>query len=268
MIDHDRGVVLRGIKLRETSKILSVLGSAHGRLRLVAHGGRGTGHRFGSSLEVGNEIEFVFSQRPGSELGTLREATLRRSWLAGGRKLENLGAGLAALELLERVVPEGAAEPGLLEDTFGVLAALQVAGDRATSLLAFYMFELRLLGRLGLQPDLGACARCGAVPQDGAVLDVVAGALFCRECGPAGRRRLLLPQEAAAVLARLARCDWSDLESIETQARTRRAVGLAVHRLLSVHLDRYRYPRSLQLLKNVDKRPAPPSDPESVTESS
>src|SRR5262245_3984589 len=113
MIATDRGLVLRTYALRETSKIVCILGFEHGRLRFVAHGGRAARSRFGASLEPGNEIEVVYSLAPQRELGTLRETTLRRPWLAGTRQLETLATGWATLELLERLVPEGAGEPGL-----------------------------------------------------------------------------------------------------------------------------------------------------------
>lgn len=256
MIDADRGLVLRCIELRETSKIVSLLGARHGRLRLVARGVRGPGSRAGASLEVGNEVELVFSLTPGRELGILREVSLSRAWLAGSRRLEVLGAGLAAVELLDQLLPEGAAEPAILDDTLAAFAALHASLDRAGALLVFYAFELRLLGRLGLQPDLSRCPACGSRPGEGAYLDVAAGTLHCAACGRPGPRRLRLPRAATEALAHLSGPAWLEVAALPTEVRTRRLVGLAVHRLLGAHLERYRYPRSLELLKNVDRRAA------------
>ena len=256
MIESDRGLVLRSYPLRETSKILCILGARHGRLRLVARGARAAKGR--ASTEIGNEIEFVFSLKPGAELGTLREATLAHPWLAGSRRLEVLGAGLAALELLERLIPEGASEPDLLRESLGYLGSLQASADRAHALLLFYSFELRLLSRLGVRPDLQGCCECGRSEGELYYLDVDAGALRCVACGGSpGPGRMSLPGEAARTLRVLSGAGWGEVEVLATSAHTRRAVGLALHRLLGAHVERYRVPRSLRLLKNVDRGKAP-----------
>ena len=254
MIDSDQALVLRTYKLGETSKIVALFGRRHGRLRLVARGVRGRGSRSGASLEIGNEVEIVFSQRPGSELGTLREASLSHAWLAGARRLENLGAGLAVVELLERLLPEGAAEPRLLDEALSCLAALAATGDRGAALLAFYAFELRLLQHLGLRPDLGGCGRCGRRDAPSYRLDLRAGSLTCAACGGPGPGRLVLPAEVVEVLGELERRAWADVGGVETSVAARRLVGLVLHRLLEAHLERYRYPRALQLLKKVDRQ--------------
>jgi DNA repair protein RecO (recombination protein O) len=256
VIESDRGLVLRSYPLRETSKILCILGARHGRLRLVAHGARAATGR--ASTEAGNEIEFVFSQKPGAELGTLREATLAHAWLAGSRRLEVLGAGLAALELLDRLIPEGASEPDLLGEALGCLGSLRSSPDRASALLVFYSFELRLLSRLGARPDLVSCRECGRVDHDLFYLEVDAGALRCSACGAAGPGRMALPGEAARVLRVLAGPSWDEIARLATSPRIRRAVGVSLHRLLGAHLERYRLPRSLRLLKNVDRGMVPP----------
>jgi DNA repair protein RecO len=257
VIGSDRGLVLRTYKLRETSQIVSLLAHAHGRLRLVANGSRGGRHRFGASLEVGNEIDLVFALPPGRELGTVREATLRQAWLAGARRLEVVATGLAVVELLDRVVPEGAQDPGLLHTGLAALAAQRTSADRAGAVLAFLRFELALLGQLGLQPALVGCVRCGRATGDAAWLDLRAGALVCGRCTPAGRA-MRLEAPAVALLGALAS---GTPPPAPPAPAARRAAGLALHRLLSTHVERYRYPRALALLKKVDTSAANRSRP-------
>lgn len=252
MIESDRALVLRTHDLREHAKIASLLGFTTGRLRLVAHGVRTAHSRFAATLEVGNEIDLVFSQVPGRELGTLREAVVRRAHLAGASRLDTLGVGMAVLELLDRLVPEGAHEPGLAADTVSMLAALRRAANRGGSLLLFYGFELRLLDRLGAWPDLEACAACGRrLARAGGLLDVRAGSLWCTGCG-AGAGRVALSAEVAGVLGDLAQLPWEELVARGSESRERRLIGVVLHRLLAAHVERYRLPRALRLLKKVD----------------
>jgi len=254
MLQSDRGLVLRTFKLGETSKIASILGFAHGRVRLVAHGSRAGKHRFGASLEVGNEVEIVYSLAPERELGTLREAALRRAYLAGSSRLDAMGAGLAILELLDRLVPEGAGEPGLGEEAAAVLGGMSAASERGAVLLLFYAFECRLLARMGLEPHLGSCAGCGRPAGESAgTLEIGAGAYRCRACQDARPGRGLgLSSEASGLLAAVAAGTPEEVAGLQSTPRTRRLVGICLHRLLAMHLERYRYPRSLALLKKVD----------------
>ena len=257
MLDSDRGLVLRVIPLRETSQIVSILGRQHGKLRLVARGVRAPGSRAGASLQSGNEVEFVFTLRPGRELGNLREASLHRGWLGGLRRLEPLAVGWAALELLERVVPDGAMEEGLLDDAWCYLEALQSAPDRGAAVLLFYAFELRLLERLGLRPGLDTCRACGGRPSGTVTLDLAEASWACGRCRPPGSSGWNLPEETVGVLRSLQAEPWG-AGDLHAAVRTRRSVGVVLHRLLGMHLERYRYPHALRLLRRSDPQSPKP----------
>jgi recombinational DNA repair protein (RecF pathway) len=120
--------------------------------------------------------------------------------------------------------------------------------DRGGALGAFYRFELALLGRLGLEPALQACPACGrAAGTVPAGLELRDGALYCGTCSVPGAGRLALAADVAAALAGLGRG-----EVPAAGPRVRRSIGLVLHRLLEVHVERYRYPRALALLKKGD----------------
>ena len=99
MLERDRGLVLRVFPLRETSVIACILCRTHGRLRLVGRGVRAPRSRAGASLEPGNEIDFVFTLKPGRDLGNLREASLLRPWVAGLDRLRTRGIDAVVMDL-------------------------------------------------------------------------------------------------------------------------------------------------------------------------
>jgi hypothetical protein len=151
-----------GWSLRETSVIVSLASRQHGKLRLVARGVRAPRSRAGASLEPGNEVDFVFTLQPGRDLGNLREAALIHPWVAGLGRLEPMAVAWAALEMLERIVPEGAPEDGLLDDVWGLFEALGRAPDRAGAVLLFYAFELKLPSASGISALESAGSAVGA----------------------------------------------------------------------------------------------------------
>lgn len=251
MLARDRGLVLRVYRLRETSAIVCVLARQHGRVRLVARGVRAPRSRAGASLEPGNEIDFVFTQLPGRDLGSLREATLVRPWVAGLGRLEHLAVGWAGLEILERILPEGAPEDGLLDDAWCFFEALGRAADRTGAVLLFYAFELRLLERLGHAPELLACRVCGNESSAAGVLDADEGLWACDRCRPPGPRLLHIDASERDLVLALTRSPW-EAAGLASEPATRRKAGRILHLLLSTHVERYRYPRALALLKKVD----------------
>jgi DNA repair protein RecO (recombination protein O) len=252
MLTSDPGIVLRHIPLGETSWIVSLLGAASGRVRLVARGARAPRSRLGAGLEVGNDLDLVFDLRPGRDLGYLREASVRRRPLATCRDLAAIGAGFAILEILERAIPEGGREVGLLDDVRGALGALGAGTGRARALLLLYAFERRLLDRLGLGPELDACADCSQAVERGGWLDSRAGTLRCRSCGRGGPGCHLLEAATLDLLRALATRAWDRVADPIPEARTRRAAGLSLHRLLGMHLEKYRLPAALRLIQKVD----------------
>jgi len=251
MLGRDRGLVLRVFPLRETSAIACILGREHGRLRLVARGVRAPRSRAGASLEPGNEIDFVFTLQPGRDLGNMREATLVHPWVAGLGRLEPMAVAWAALEMLERILPEGAPEEGLLDDVWGFFEALRRDSDRAGVVLLFYAFELRLLERLGHAPELGSCRACGGVSDGAGALDADEGTWVCARCRPPGPRLVTVPTSDRDLVLALMAAPW-EAAGLPTHVETRRRIGRLLHLLLSKHVERYRYPRALGLLKKVD----------------
>jgi DNA repair protein RecO (recombination protein O) len=250
MVIVDRGLILRTWPLRETSRIVAALTRETGKVRLVARGVRGPRSRVGANLEPGNEVELIFSLKPERDLGQLRETTLVQPWLTGSHRLDSMAAGWACLELLDRVVPEGAPGGGLLDITWDVLRALQGCDRRQAAVLHFYAFELALLRELGHEPQLSACRLCDSSSAQPMWLDVDSGSWSCDACHPPGSRSMRLTAAASQLLATLAAASWQ-AEGLESAAADRRSVGLALHRLLATHVERYRYPRSLQLLKTT-----------------
>ena len=252
VLTRDHAIVLRRIPLGETSWIVSLLGAANGRVRLVARGVRAPRSRLGGSLEVGNELDVVFDLRPGRDLGHLREASLCKSHLGGRLDLAAIGAGFGILEILERAIPEGGGESGLVEDVRGALAALGEGKGRPHALIILYAFERRLLDRLGVGPEWEVCAGCAKPVTRGGWLDIRGGTLHCRTCVRTAPGRSLVGAETLEFLRALGSQPWDRVASVIPDARMRRSVGLLLHRLLGMHLERYRLPAALRLIQKVD----------------
>lgn len=242
---RDRGVVLRNISLGDSSRIVSVLSSGYGRVKLVAKGSRKIGSRLGPLLEPGNELDLVFYPHHDRELWTLKEAGLRRAALTGGGTLSKLSHLFAALELTDRLLPERETVEEFDTLVNGFLEAWHASGDVRMPAL-FFAFEVQWLAAAGLGLDPHECADCGVDLRDvdRAQFRVAEGAIVCAGCAASGGRWI----EAAALdgLRAVVAADFDEPGTVpELDVTQKRDVGRLLHEHMTFHLSHYRLPTSL-----------------------
>ena len=241
-------LVLRTIKLGDTSKIVSVLSHEHGRIRLVAKGARQLQSRWFAALEPGNEVELLVYAHPGRELWMLSDAQLLRGALAFGCGLPKLLHLFAALELAERLLPEQEPQPGISALYRHFLARWHKASAAGMPGL-FFALELALAEQLGIALDVLSCAECGVAlaRAERAAFAVSDGVLRCASCaGPLGR---WLDGATLSRLGGLAmgveRANLDEMDEHECGS-----IGRVLHEHLRFHLPNYRVPRSLYWLRS------------------
>jgi DNA repair protein RecO (recombination protein O) len=244
---RDEGLVLRTLKLGETSRIVSALTTAHGRVKLVAKGSRKLDSRLGALLEPGNELDLVFYPHRDRELWTLGEAGLRRAALTGGGTLSKLSHLFAALELADRLLPEREAVPEFDALMRSWLDAWHREGDAAMSAL-FFVLEIRWLECTGLGLDPSRCAECGdtTLAQERACFRVTDGTFVCTRCGAGSGRWIDGPVVDA--LQRLIETELAQPSGPALATSERREIGRLLHEHLGFHLPDYRLPQSLYWL--------------------
>jgi len=98
--------------------------------------------------------------------------------------LAAIGHGGYAVELVDRLLPDGASVPRLFRLLVSYLEHLDQGG---ASLSGRRFFETNLLNILGYRLSLDACAACGVeLPADAARRAGAAGTVLCTGCGRYG----------------------------------------------------------------------------------
>lgn len=244
---RDEGTVLRTLQLGDTSRIVSVLTTGHGRVKLVAKGSRRLDSRLGALLEPGNELDLVFYPHRDRELWTLGEAGLRRAALTGGGTLSKLSHLFAALELADRLLPEREAVPEFDALLRSWLDAWHRNDDGAMAGL-YFVLEVQWLERTGLGLDPGTCSECGnpLLTQERASFRVTDGTFACVRCGAGAGR--WIEGSVVEVLQSLTATGLAEPIGPVLDATARREVGRLLHEHLAFHLPDYRLPQSLYWL--------------------
>jgi DNA repair protein RecO (recombination protein O) len=151
MVETTLGLVLRTRPLTETSLIVHWLTPELGRIATVAKGARRPNSPFRGKLDLFYLADFSFSKSRTSDLHNLREISVRDTHSFLRQDIAYLRHASYCVGLIEQ-----ATEPETpLGSVFGLVRTF------IESLSAFpphpqtiFGFELKLLGELGLQPDL------------------------------------------------------------------------------------------------------------------
>lgn len=145
------GIILRTRLLTETSLIVHWLTPDLGRVATVAKGARRPKSVFRGKLDLFYFADFSFSRSAKSELHNLREVVLRETHEELRKDYQRLQQASYAVALIEQTTETETPLPEVFELMSTVLRELVSSPLSPTNIFAF---ELKLLGQLGLAPDL------------------------------------------------------------------------------------------------------------------
>lgn len=238
---RDQGVVLRTYRLGEADRIIVLLTQGHGKVRAVAKGVRRTTSKFGGRLEPMSHVSLLLWQGRG-DLDIVNQAEVIDAYRYVRKDLSRVAAGLAMVEVADRIAQERHVDPRLYDMLVGALRVLDdPVRDPALVPAAFFLKALVLEGA---GPVVGACAACGAVEPEAELVafDLLEGGMLCRRCRRGrpvspfalGVLRQVLGGSLGTVLAQPAPGCTAELTALATEA-------------MEAHLDhRLRALRSVQ----------------------
>jgi DNA repair protein RecO (recombination protein O) len=154
-----KAIVLRGQRLGETSKLVTLYTQDYGKIKVTAKGARKPKSKFGGSLELMNEVHAVCYLRDERDLQTLSDCETLHARPQLTEDLERLSFGSAACELIDHLTIEGEANRRLYLCLAGVLEGLSEVESEQTEPL-FWYYQLRVSEALGYRPELAQCVSC------------------------------------------------------------------------------------------------------------
>lgn len=204
MIEKTNAVVLKSMKYRDTSKIVTLYTRRFGRLSCLAKGARQLTSKFGASLEPMTESEIVIYRTEGRDLHLLSQSSTLRPFKRVHAEGEKIAVGFSVLELVNRLAHEQEEHQALYELLLEALEALEHSERNFVNIL--YAFELRFAALHGFSPSFGACARCGRAlgsAEEERVLPFLLdkGAAVCPECRDSVGQILPIPEASGALAA-------------------------------------------------------------------
>lgn len=176
-----RALVLRSHRLGETSKVVVCYTESHGKVRLVAKGGRKGGSRLGAALEPFVVSGVVFYLKAGRDLSLVSQAEVERDFAGLRRDILRMAYGSAVLELVDQVVTGQEPDPELFGIIVETLAEMESA-EPASLDHSLLRFGFRMAGALGYEAAFASCVLCAGTPGNAALFAPCLGGLVCEAC--------------------------------------------------------------------------------------
>lgn len=215
MLTKDKAICIRAIDYSETSQIVTFFTRKTGKVSAIARGSKRPKSAFDGPIEIFAHGQIVFSDSTRAKLATLTEfqtAAGEPAYSLASGNLFALNCCLFAVELLSSLTddcdPHPALFDGLLQFLRDVRDAARTPRERCDILVLLILFQLVLLGQVGLQPVLKACANCKSRYDANwaqAYFSPSANGLICRDCEGGFADRIGLSRRAADALSRLGR---------------------------------------------------------------
>ena len=161
MIVQTEGLILRGFRMSESSKVVILYSRDLGKVRLVAKGARRPKSKFGASLEPLTWGRYVFYRRDNRDLQTLSEGDIVHAFDPIKQHYGRLAAGSVVCELLDHMTEDEERNPMLFRFALDTLHWIGQIATPALDLPIWY-FQLKAAGELGYRPHLTGCVACGA----------------------------------------------------------------------------------------------------------
>ena len=172
------GLVLREVKYKESSRILTVLTPGEGKLTVTARGARRRGSKVAAATEFLAFSEMTLLETHGRWMLTEARSLELFEGLRDGVELLALGAYFA--EMLELLCAENLPAPEALALCLNSLFAL--SEKQKEPALVKPAFELRLMEIAGYAPALERCCICGRTDVREPALHLSAGGICCAAC--------------------------------------------------------------------------------------
>jgi DNA repair protein RecO (recombination protein O) len=152
-------VVLRVMKYRDTSLIVTLYTRQFGKLSGVVKGARSQKSKFGPVLQPMSYVQAMVYRKEGRDLQIIGQCDLIHAYRHIMEDLGKMAAGMKMIELVHVVTHEEEENSALFDLLASSLGALDGAKKHPLNLC--HVFEISLSHILGFTPVFDACVSCG-----------------------------------------------------------------------------------------------------------
>jgi len=246
-IQKTEGIVLRRQDFRETSIVLTFFTRDFGKIKGLMKGVRGPRAPHGAGgLELFARDALVFYERKRADLYTVSQCDLLDFFFPLRADLERLAYTAYLVELLDSVTMLNDKNEEIFDLILNCLIFL--SGDSSARRIA-RIFEVKLLGLLGLMPHLGSCLQCRGKVLERARFSLKEGGLLCSRCIGRDKESLPLLPGTVRFIQHVKVSPFETVTRIKVSQKVGKEVEMLLRRFLRFHIERRL--KTLDFLRSV-----------------
>ncbi len=252
MIVSTDAIVLRSMKYRDTSKIVTLYSEKFGKISVIAKGARAAKNKFGASLEPMTHAAVVIYKKEHRDLHFLSKSEIVQPFFKTRIVPDKLAVGLALVELVHLVMHDEEENQIMFALLTDALHALEISKLNALNIL--FAFELKLVRQLGFAPHFESCSQCGTyVLEDAGVRFVhvilARGSVVCSKCiGGHDGAGIRLTNDVLHALVHFASAPMEAVAGLELTFQQQDEILALLQTYMQYHVAGARTLRSLSLL--------------------
>jgi DNA repair protein RecO (recombination protein O) len=255
-------IVLRSMKYRDTSKIVTFYSKEYGKLKGIAKGARTAKNKFGSALEPLSHSMLLVYKKEHRDLHLISQCDSIDSFRNLTKDLDRMTTGLSIIELIDQVTHHEERNLALFDLLVTTLSALNISTKNfQTYLLAF---QLRLAALFGYAPNFDTCGECGKHILLGngerqIAFEVVRGAVYCNKCCSPNDTAIhgsdqsiafmILSVQGLQIIRRLVHAQLSSLSTLEFDTRIGNEMNELLRLYLRYHFDGFKPLKSAEFFQ-------------------
>lgn len=205
-----QGIVLKGINLGESDKIITVYTDALGKIDIVAHGARKPKSKFMASTQPFCYSEYLIFK--GKNLYTLSDSMIIDSFQTVLQDLEKLAYGSYFLELTDALNEKDNKNVSILALVLKTMYLL-VHDDTDLKLLRF-AFDFKAISLSGYMPQINYCIKCRNKIEDICYFNIPEGGAACADCMNQ-RSRFMLGKDEIVLMQKIKLIKLEELRNIK-----------------------------------------------------
>ncbi len=243
-------IILRTMKMGETSLLLTLYSREVAVLKLVAKGARSSKSRYSGILQPLNTVEVVYYEKANRDLHTLSQATVLDSPDMKTMGPDSIVLAMACCEMATRLEAYSAVSTTVFDHLSVVISVFARAGERSAR-TAFLVFQVKLLQTLGYSPELERCSRCGSESAQHWFFDFHHVRLFCHQCGSEHYRMDSFQPETIRSLLYFLSGELRSAAEMSVKSLTLAEIYRFVDRFYNYHLPEMQNLKSLKVLRQM-----------------
>lgn len=244
-------IVLKAMKYRETSKIVTFYTREFGKVKAIAKGARQAKSKFGAALEPMSHVALVLYKKDRRDLQLVSHCDTLTLFRYLYDDVAKMAVGLSMIELVDKVSHDEESRGSLFHHLLEALTVLNAATKNYRNVL--YRFEIDLSTVLGFRPSFQHCAVCGrSVAQRSAqVFHIGKGGSLCSSHAHAEGLKVKIHDSTLDLLANLSAKDFHLVLNLGVPSAQRGEIESLLLGYLRYHCEGLQHLKSAKVLQQI-----------------